>query len=95
MNFDWTVNFGNVINVVVIAGGGIIFLYSIRWRVDELAGDIVAMQEQLKRMVDVLVEQGRHAERLVAMDDRIAAQGARLDELTNRFNRVRNGEPHQ
>lgn len=95
MNFDWTVNFGNVINIVIIAGGGIVFLYSVRWRVDEPAKDIVAMQEQLKRMVDVLVEQGRHAERLTAMDDRIAAQGARLDELINRFNRGRNGEARQ
>jgi hypothetical protein len=89
--FDWTISLGNVINVLIVAGGGVLFVYSIRWKVDDLARDILEMQTQLKRMVDVLVEQGRHAERLAAMDSRIAAQGTRLDELTNRFNRDHNG----
>lgn len=88
---DWTVNLGNLIGLAVVVLGGARFVYSLRSKVDELGKDIIAMQEQLRRMVDVLIEQGRHAERLSAIDSRINSLVARIDELTNRFNRVRNG----
>jgi hypothetical protein len=88
--FDWSVNLGNALTIVSFIGGGIIFVVTIRGRVDALTGRITFVEQELRKMVEVLIMQGRHDERMAAMDARIQSQGQRLDTLTNRINRVLN-----
>ena len=85
--FDWSINLGNALTIVSFIGGGIIFVVTIRGRVDALTGRISFVEQELRKLLEVLIEQGRHTERMAAMDLRIQAQGQRLDMLTNRVNR--------
>lgn len=83
---EWTFSLGNALTIMSFLVGGSGLVYTIRGRVDAISVRLFSLENELKRMVDILVEQGRHAERMNAMDSRIANQGARLDDLTNRFN---------
>ncbi len=83
---------GNIITVGVLLLGFAIQWGMTRSTVRHIGSRLLEMEGQLKRLVDVLIEQGRHSERMTAMDQRVASQGARLDELANRFNKSRNGE---
>lgn len=85
--FDWSVNLGNALTIASFIGGGIIFVTTIRGRVDALNGRIIFVEQELRKLLEVLIEQGRHSERMSAMDMRIQSQGQRLDSLTNRVNR--------
>ncbi len=88
--FDWSVNLGNALTIVSFIGGGIIFVVTMRGRVDALTGRISFVEQELRKLLEVLIEQGRHTERMAAMDMRIQAQGQRLDALANRVNRKLN-----
>ncbi len=51
-------------------------------------GDRLAnVEEEMKKIRDVMVSIARQEERMSAMDQRILAQGARIDELTKRISR--------
>ena len=78
---------GDVVTIIAFLGGGVGFVYTMRGRIDGLATQVVSMQAELRKLVDIMVMQGRHGERMDAMDQRIAAQGRRLDDLINRFNK--------
>lgn len=91
MMFDWSLNFGNLLTIIILGAGVVGFIYTLRGRVDDLSHRFLAMEGELRKMVEILVMQGRHDERMSAMDTRIAQQGERLDDLTRRFNHVHNG----
>lgn len=85
--------FGDILQIIAFLGGGIGFVYTMRGRIDGLSSQVLqqgaslsAVQVELKKIVDVLVIQGRHEERMRAQDERIFAQGQRLDSLQERFN---------
>ena len=86
--FDWSINFGHFLTIVVLGAGGLGFVWTIRGRVDALSDRMLGLESETKKLVDVLIAQGRQDERLTAMDQRTVAQGRRLDELNERFNRV-------
>lgn len=46
------------------------------------------LEHELHRLTDILIQQGRQEERMTAMDARLVNQGARLDDLTIRFNKT-------
>ena len=89
---DLTINLGNLLSIIVFVGGGIIFVTRVQGKVDALAIQVLSMEEEMKKLVEVLIQQGRHEERLAAMDQRMMAQGSRLDALLERVNRYINGE---
>jgi hypothetical protein len=84
---DWNISLGNALTIIILGAGGLGFIYSIRGRVDGLGDRMKTMEQQLIRLVDVLVEQRGQAVHISSIDGRILAQGARLDELERRFNR--------
>jgi hypothetical protein len=86
--FDWSINFGHLLTIVVLGSGGVGFVYTIRSRVDGLTERMLALESETKKLIDVLVEQGRHDERLTAMDIRVSAHDRRLDETIERLNRI-------
>lgn len=85
--FDWTVNLGNLISIVSMFVIGIGFLYTMKNRIDSMANRLIVLEEDLKKLIDVLIQQGRQEERIDALDKRMIAQGIRLDSLTDRFNK--------
>lgn len=66
---------------------GIGFLYTMKNRIDSMANRLIVLEEDLKKLIDVLIQQGRQEERIDALDKRMIAQGIRLDSLTDRFNK--------
>ena len=86
--FDWTISVGNALTIISFIGGGIVFVVTVRNKVNSLAEKMVSVDTKLEQLVEILVQQGRHEERMNAMDQRIAAQGQRLDETIGRLNRV-------
>ena len=78
---------GDVLTIIAFLGGGVGFVYTMRGRIDGLSSQVISMQAELRKLVEIMVIQGRHAERMAAMDERISAQGRRLDDLTSRFNK--------
>lgn len=89
----WSISFGNFLTLIAMIAGGVAVTYTIRGRVDGLSGRMLAVEEKMEKLVQVLVAQGRHEERMVAMQQQINAQGSRLDELISRFNHFINGRP--
>lgn len=88
--FDWSVNLGNALTIVSFVAGGIIFIVTMRGRVDALAGRLTFVENEIRKLLEVLIEQGRHTERMLAMDQRVQTLAQRVDNLTNRINRYLN-----
>lgn len=84
--FDWTVNLSSIISIVGMLCIGIGFLYTTRDKLDNMAKRLETLEEDLKKLIDVLIQQGKQEERINALDQRMVAQGIRLDDLTKRFN---------
>ena len=87
----WSINFGNTLTIFAFIVGGIMFVTTVRGRVDGLAERMIKVETSLTSLVDVLIKQGRHDERMAAIDQRLHAQGQRIDTLSDRFNRTING----
>lgn len=85
--FDWSINFGNALTVLSFLIGGIVFVVTVRGRVDTLSARMLAVEGEVQKLVTVLIQQGRHDERMSALDNRVAAQGERLDKTIERLNR--------
>lgn len=86
--FDWTVNLGNLIIFFTTIMAGVGFVYTMRGRIDAMSARLLVLETDLKKLIEVLIEQGKQSERMTAMDQRMVAQGQRLDDLIKRFNEV-------
>lgn len=85
--FDWTISIGNALTIISFLAGGLAFVVTVRNRVNSLSDKMLSVETKLEQLVEILVQQGRHEERMNAMDQRVAAQGQRLDETIVRLNR--------
>lgn len=88
---DWSVNLGNVLNIAFVVAGWIAVIVALRVKVDALTGRLITVEQELTKMVAVMVAQGRHDERLNAFSRELNDLARRHDELANRFNREHNG----
>ena len=84
--FDWTISVGNTLTIISFIGFSIAFVVTFRNKVNSLSEKMVSVDKKLEELVKILVQQGRHEERMNAMDQRVAAQGQRLDETISRLN---------
>ena len=91
MIIDWSISIGNFLTIAAFIVGGITFVLSVRSNVEGLTSRMLAVEVKLEQLVSILVNQGRHEERMNAMDLRIQSQGQRLDDLARRFNFINNG----
>lgn len=91
MMIDWSVNLGNVLNIAFVVAGWIAVIVALRVKVDALTGRLITVEQELTKMVAVMVAQGRHDERLNAFSRELNDLARRHDELANRFNREHNG----
>lgn len=69
------------VNILAMILVGLGFVYTLRGRVNDLVTDMGEVKGDLKALVALQIAQGRHEERMVAMDERILAQGKRLDKF--------------
>jgi len=86
--FDWSINFGHFLTIVVLGAGGLGFVWTIRGRVDALWDRMLGLESETKKLVDILIAQGRQDEKLNAINMQMVLQGKRLDELSERFNKM-------
>ena len=91
--FDLTVNLGNLLTIFSFIGGGIYFVILVRNKVDivsrdtaDLKAETEMMRQELKKLTEVLIVQGRQDERITAMDQRMVNQGKRIDDTVRRMN---------
>lgn len=90
MAIDPTINVGNIITLVVTLGSIAVIVGMLRGKVDALGERMLALEKNMTTLVQVLVDQGRQEEKMLAMDGRMLAQGARIDDLTRQVNRFYN-----
>lgn len=96
--FDWTISIGNIIAGGTTFVGIIAAFFALKTMVGVLTSRLegmiermIEMESAMKRVVEILVVQGRQDERLNAMDGRLHAQGARIDEAISRINLILDG----
>lgn len=75
---DWTLNIGNLIQIVVIAAGGLTFLFAIRGQVTllgaslaDMKADMTDVKEELKELREVFTTQVDHDGRLLRAEQDI------------------------
>lgn len=79
---EWTLTLGNIIQIAVIAGGGLLVLVMMRMDVGRLKDDIRDIQTEIKKMGDVLVA-------LARTEERLTNQRREIDELRRDINNIR------
>jgi len=84
------VDINTIINLVgfLLGLGGIAGVA--RYQIKELSGRMEAVEQSLGKLTEILLAQERHTGRMNVMDERLTAQGKRLDEVSARFDRYLN-----
>lgn len=93
MTFDFAINLGNILTILAFIGGGIYFVLVMRNKIDVISKETLnlkdetkMMSQELKKLTEVLIVQGRQDERITAMDQRMVNQGKRIDDIGKRLN---------
>lgn len=71
MQIDWTISVGSIIQVLAIAGGGMLVLISMRNTVSVLQRDVASIQVEIKKMGDILTKMAVAETRLDNTDTRL------------------------
>jgi hypothetical protein len=75
----FTVNLGNLLTIFSFFVGGLLFITSLKSDTRITAVRLQAVESELAELRKVVVEIARQEERLNAMDQRMLAQGQRID----------------
>lgn len=104
VEFDLTINLGNILTVLAFLGGGVWFILLMQRSLDGQAHQMTHFKEKLenleqdltqmaaetqndvKNLGEVIVLQGRHDERITALQMTQINQGKRLDDTIRRMN---------
>lgn len=88
---DSTINLQSIITVIMVGVGAIVTFVTVRNNVNSMKGEMVDLKQEVKKLADVLISVARQEERMTAMDQRMTAQGHRLDELRSTQARLEGG----
>lgn len=80
---QWSITVGNIIEIAVIAVGGIIFMLKMQNRVDLLALEVTHVEDQLKLMSKSFEQIGEVLTKVALQDQRISSMEHRLEELAH------------
>jgi hypothetical protein len=80
---------GNAVTIISFIVGGIMFVNTIRKDVSFQGTRLTNIEDEVKKMREVIISIARQEERLSAMDQRMLSQGARIDDLIRRLDRSR------
>jgi len=83
MELGWAHIFVTAASMLFVSG---ITVGVLRFQAKELTRRLESMEDQMKQITQILVNQATQAVRLDTMDQRLNAQGARLDEAAKTFN---------
>jgi hypothetical protein len=78
---DWTLNIGNIVQIVVIAGGVFAFIFSVKGDVGKVKDNITDIKEELKELRKVFTTQVDHDTRLARAEEDIRELRADVKEL--------------
>ena len=78
---DWTLNVGTLVNIIVLAGGILIFVYSVKGDVSKVKDNISDIKEELKELRKVFTTQVDHDGRLKRVEDDIRTLRVEIKEL--------------
>ena len=91
INFDWGISLGNFLTIGSFLVGGLGFVWTMKSQIDSLGSRTQAMETELKKLVEVLIHQGRQDERLNAFDARVSGISDRINGMERRINREKDG----
>lgn len=86
IQFDLSINLGNILTLTGFIGGGVLFVSALRSRVDALSERTIKMEAKIDKMAEIMVTQSRHDERITALQQSQINQGRRLDDTIRRMN---------
>lgn len=78
---EQTITIGNIIEIASILGGGLIVFVTLKSTVSNISDKVDGMQEEIKKLGEVLIAQGRFDEKLAGLDRRVSGHDRQLDEL--------------
>jgi len=78
------VNLGNVLTIITFLTGGVYFVSTIKGSVEAQGARLTNVEDELHEIRNVVVAMARQEERMNAMDQRMLAQGARIDKLNGK-----------
>jgi hypothetical protein len=80
---EQTITIGNIIEIAVIAVGGVSVFITLRNTVANIKADVDGLQVEIKKLGEILVNLARFDERITSLDKRVTAQGRRIDDLSH------------
>lgn len=80
---EQTITIGNIIEIAVIAVGGVSVFITLRNTVANIKADVDSLQVEIKKLGEILVNLARFDERITSLDKRVTAQGRRIDDLSH------------
>lgn len=86
--FDWTVKFGDVLAIFTFVGSGWGIIATVRSRVDGLHARMKSVEDQMRALVEIMVNQGRQDERMNSIDARMVIHAQRMTEIDRQVDRL-------
>lgn len=80
VGIDWTIKFGDVLTMAVIALGGLGFLYTMRGKVDGLSTDVSKISVSFQKMQEKMTELATAVATIAVAEQKISAVNARVDD---------------
>jgi K+/H+ antiporter YhaU regulatory subunit KhtT len=80
---EQSITIGNIIEIVVIAAGGISVFATMRNTVRNINSKVDDIQIEIKKLSDILIAQARFDVRLGGLEQRVSAHDRRLEELSH------------
>jgi len=78
---DWTLNIGTIVQIVVVAGAALAFVFAVKGDVMKVKENIADIKEELKELRKVFTTQVDHDGRLVRVEQDIRELRADIKEL--------------
>jgi ABC-type bacteriocin/lantibiotic exporter with double-glycine peptidase domain len=80
---DQTVTVGNILEMIIISGGGIGVFFTLRNTVTNINSKVDGMQIEIKKLGEILVNMARQDEKLMSLERRVTSHDRKLDELSH------------
>ena len=71
MTVDWSISIGSIVQIIVMAFGGLTVLITIRFDVARLKGDVVDMKAEIKKVGEVLVAMAVQGEQIATLQKQV------------------------
>jgi len=80
---EQSITWGNIIEVLVISGGGISVFSALRSTVKNINTKVDGIQTEIKKLSEILIAQARFDERLTSIEQRVTVHDRKIDELAH------------